>query len=217
MTQYIVHIYREMRLIYEGIEAESPEAAAAIARDKPTDDADGLEDCNGTDLSGLVDVVGDQDYSQSVAIDFASERLRKVAPKLLASLEAILPYAEHEAYGLERHEHDPEAEAEAKRAWKAIESAWAAVREASTAGGARAPAGIDVGALLAPRRQIAEIWGVLDVRAVRPDLTDDQAWYVLRSVSRHYDPAIGITWDVLRRRAEVAFGAHPAVDDTQEG
>ena len=36
MTLYNVHLYREMRLVYEGISAETPEAAAAIAR-KQTD------------------------------------------------------------------------------------------------------------------------------------------------------------------------------------
>ena len=31
MTIFNVHIYREMRLIFTGIEADTPEAAAAIA------------------------------------------------------------------------------------------------------------------------------------------------------------------------------------------
>ena len=46
MTIYNIHIYREMRLVYGGIEADSQEAAAAIARDKPTDQADSIEDCS---------------------------------------------------------------------------------------------------------------------------------------------------------------------------
>lgn len=86
MTKYNVHIYREMRLVFEKIEADTPEAAAAIARDKPTGDADDVEDCNGDDLSALVDVVGDEAYSQSVTIDFETELQRKAAPKLLAAL-----------------------------------------------------------------------------------------------------------------------------------
>ena len=40
MTSYNVHIYRKMRLVFGGIEADSPEAAAAIARDKLTSDAE---------------------------------------------------------------------------------------------------------------------------------------------------------------------------------
>src|SRR5271157_120337 len=35
MTIYNVHIYREMRLVFGGIEADTQETAAAIARDKP--------------------------------------------------------------------------------------------------------------------------------------------------------------------------------------
>ena len=62
MTKYIVHLYREMRLSYADIEADTPEAAAAIARDRPTGDADDIEDCEGENLAALVDVAGDEDY-----------------------------------------------------------------------------------------------------------------------------------------------------------
>lgn len=88
MTEYIVHLYREMRLTYTGIEAETPETAAALVHAKPTDDADNIEDCDGEDLSAQVDVAGDEDYSQSVTIDFEPERQHKAAAKLLAALEA---------------------------------------------------------------------------------------------------------------------------------
>ncbi|MHC5536786.1 hypothetical protein ACYOEI_00765 [Singulisphaera rosea] len=84
MTLFNVHIYREMRLSFEGIEADSPEAAATIAHERPTGDADGIDDCDGEDLGALVDVVGDETFEQSVIIDFAAERLRKAAPDLLA-------------------------------------------------------------------------------------------------------------------------------------
>lgn len=89
MTTFNVHIYREMRLKFVGIEADTPEAAASIAREKPTDDADDIEDCNGDDLSALVDVAGDEKYDQSVMIDFEAERQRKAASTLLATLEAV--------------------------------------------------------------------------------------------------------------------------------
>ena len=183
MTIYNVHIYREMRLVFGGIKADSPEAAAAIARDKLTSDADSIDDCDGETFAALVDVAGDEQYEQSVTIDFEPERQRKAAPKLLmavrmaenyladdldeddetemrifnaicdaraeanavgiraeppapallASLRAILPYAENEAYALDKHKDSPEAEAEAKRAWKAIESAHAAIAGADAA------------------------------------------------------------------------------------
>jgi hypothetical protein len=87
MIKYIVHIYREMRLSFADIEADTPAAAAVIARGKQTSDADDIEDCDGEDLSALVDVAGDEDYSQSVMIDFETERHRKTAPKLLEALK----------------------------------------------------------------------------------------------------------------------------------
>jgi hypothetical protein len=80
-----VHIYREMRLLFGGIEADSHEAAAAIARDKPTGDADDIDDCDGETFYA-VDVRGDDEYEQSRWIDFEPERERKAAPKLLAAL-----------------------------------------------------------------------------------------------------------------------------------
>jgi hypothetical protein len=86
MTLYNVHIYREMRLLYEGIDAPTPEEAAEIAGDKPTGDADGIEDCEGCTSTALVDVVGDEEYEQSRWIDFEPERLRKTAPLLLEAL-----------------------------------------------------------------------------------------------------------------------------------
>lgn len=95
MTQYTVHLYREMRVSYAGIEADTPEAAAAIAHDRATDEADNIEDCNGCDLSALVDVAGNEDYSQSVTIDFEAERARKAAALLLNACRLIIERWEH--------------------------------------------------------------------------------------------------------------------------
>ena len=92
MTTYNVHIYREMRLVFGGIEAESHEAAAAIARDKPTDDADSIDDCEGENLAALVDVVGDEEYEESRLIDFEIERERRAARPLLAALQKASNY-----------------------------------------------------------------------------------------------------------------------------
>jgi hypothetical protein len=100
MTTHNVHIYREMRLTFDGIEADTPEAAAAIARDKPTGDADEIDDCEGITLSALVDVVGDKEYEQSQFIDFEPERRRNAAPGLLAAVVALMPYAESEGESL---------------------------------------------------------------------------------------------------------------------
>jgi hypothetical protein len=90
MTIYNVHIYREMKLKFDGIEADAPEAAASIARDKPTDEADSIDDCDGETLAALVDLVGDDEYGQSRFIDFESERLRKAAPALLAACRMVV-------------------------------------------------------------------------------------------------------------------------------
>jgi hypothetical protein len=87
MSLYNVHIYREMRLYFPGIEADTPEAAAATAADKLTEDAEYTEDCDGENLAALVDVAGDEEFEQSVAIDFETERLRKAAPVLLEALQ----------------------------------------------------------------------------------------------------------------------------------
>lgn len=86
MTLYNVHIYREMRVFFPGIEADSAEDAAGIAADRPTPDADYTEDCDGENLAALVDVVGDEGFEQSVTIDFDAERQRKALPQLLMAL-----------------------------------------------------------------------------------------------------------------------------------
>lgn len=79
MMLYNVHIYREMRLTYGGIEAASHEEAAQIARSRATDDADSLEDCDGETFAALVDVAGDEDFAQSRTIDFEPEQQRRAA------------------------------------------------------------------------------------------------------------------------------------------
>lgn len=216
MTQYIVHIFREMRVTFAGIEADTPEAAAAIARDMTTDQADDIEDCNGDDLSALVDIAGDEEYAQSRFIDFAPERLLKAASQILAALEAIIDYAENEAYSLEKLKDCPEAEAEAERAWKAVETGRDAIAQAKEAGIASSPPDIDIHALLAQRRQIADIWSSEDVQEIRPGLTDEQAWQVLQETERYHDATIGINWDVLSCHANMLFGNAPETDAAEE-
>jgi hypothetical protein len=131
MTIYNVHIYREMRLFFPGIEAATPETAAQIAADKLTTDAEYTEDCDGENLAAMIDVVVDDDFSRTVTIDFEVERLRKAAPMLLAALEGIIFYAENEAFALEKHRDRSEAAAEAEKAWSAIEAARAAITAAT--------------------------------------------------------------------------------------
>ena len=59
--------------------------------------------------------------------------------------------------------------------------------------------------LLAKHRCIATIWYIDDVKGVRPDLTDDQAWEVLQEVERHHDAEYGINWTTLEITAEMLF------------
>jgi hypothetical protein len=98
---YNVHIYREMRLYFPNIEADTPEAAAAIARDKPDDDADSINECNGDTIGALVDEAGDEQYERSVMIDFELERQHKAASRMLA---ALLAFIEADAMAEECHE-----------------------------------------------------------------------------------------------------------------
>ena len=85
---------------------------------------------------------------------------------------------------------------------EAARASGAATAEANTDGGLPDPAGIDVHALLAARRQIATIWSIEDVQCVRSGLTDDQAWEVLQRVRKCHDATIGINWDLLKIHAE---------------
>ena len=117
MTTYNVHIYREMRLVFGGIEADSPEAAASIARGKLTDDADSIDDCDGETIAALVDVQGDEDYDESRIIEFEAERQRRAAPRLLAALQA---FVEADALAEECHEWK----------WENLEHAFELAREA---------------------------------------------------------------------------------------
>jgi hypothetical protein len=106
---YNVHIYREMRLTYGSIKADSHEAAAAIARDKPTEEADSIDDCEGETLAALVDVHGDEEYEQSRLIDFESERLIIASPDVLAALESLADQADEDCPAVYRSRHFIEA------------------------------------------------------------------------------------------------------------
>jgi hypothetical protein len=68
---------------------------------------------------------------------------------------------------------------------------------------------IDLHELLVQNRCIAHIWGVEDVREVRPDLNDDQAWQVLQTIDRRLDSVHGINWDTIEIVAEELFGPEP--------
>jgi hypothetical protein len=97
MSIYNVTIFREMRLLFRGIEADSPKNAAIIARHNQSSDADDIDDCNGETLAALVDEVdvkGDTLYDESCVIDFEAGRLLNVAPTYHENalyLDSIMP------------------------------------------------------------------------------------------------------------------------------
>lgn len=63
----------------------------------------------------------------------------------------------------------------------------------------------DINTILAERRQIADIWGIDDVKQVRPDLDDDQCWEVLQAAQDDHDASLGINWHVLEAHADHLF------------
>jgi len=122
-----VHLYREMCLLFKGIEAGSHEEAASLARARHTADADEIDDCEGKTLAALVDVVGDEEYEQSRLIGFEAERLRQAAPKLLKALTACeLQLREYVHW---HHANAGGCSVEIEDAWEQARDALAAARD----------------------------------------------------------------------------------------
>lgn len=46
-------------------------------------------------------------------------------------------------------------------------------------------------------RSISIIWHIEDIKAVRPDLNDEQASRVLTKLKQTHDATIGINWEVI--------------------
>jgi hypothetical protein len=87
---YNVHIYREMRLRFDNIKADSHEAASAIARSLSLKVADDFDECEGRTFTALVDVVGDDEYADSETIDFEDGKLLDAAPKMLTAARMVI-------------------------------------------------------------------------------------------------------------------------------
>jgi hypothetical protein len=97
MPTYNVHLYREMRLPFLGIEADTPEQAAKMVAEYPSEKAASYEDCEGENFSVLVDLVGDTDYSQSVTIDL--NPMKSAAQELYDALTAASHALKSYQYG----------------------------------------------------------------------------------------------------------------------
>jgi hypothetical protein len=59
--------------------------------------------------------------------------------------------------------------------------------------------------LLEERREIALIWSIEDVLAVREDLDDVQAWRVLQECERCYEYRSDITYEFIEHIASIVF------------
>jgi len=130
MTLYNVHLYREMRLVFLDVEANSPEEAAASCREFPDEAASGpAVDCDGETFAALVDVQGDVTYAHTVLIDFEAERTRKAGSLLLSALQSCeLQLKEYVHW---HHAHAGGCSVEIESAW---EHARTAIAEAEASG-----------------------------------------------------------------------------------
>ena len=69
---------------------------------------------------------------------------------------------------------------------------------------------VNIHELLQANRQIAHIWGVEDVLQVRPDLSAEQAWEVLKTCAWQLDSTHGLCWYDIKCVAENLFGLRGA-------
>ena len=53
--------------------------------------------------------------------------------------------------------------------------------------------------------EIAIIWCIEDVQSVRPDLTDQQASNVLKTLKENHDADVGINWEIIEIEADTLF------------
>jgi hypothetical protein len=70
--------------------------------------------------------------------------------------------------------------------------------------------------LLRRQRQVAVIWCCDDVKHVRPDLTDAQAWEALQQCREQHDCEYGFTWTLIEDVAEDLFGDAPDTGEADE-
>jgi hypothetical protein len=73
MTSYTVHLYREMRLVFQDINAATHQEAARLASAKATNDAQLVEDCEGFTYSALVDPEGGDPSDESQIVHLRAD------------------------------------------------------------------------------------------------------------------------------------------------
>lgn len=60
--------------------------------------------------------------------------------------------------------------------------------------------------LFTSRGEVPFIWSIHDVRRVRPDLSDNEAFTVLEALQLGHDSNYGVTWDTISYAADTLFG-----------
>jgi hypothetical protein len=96
MPTYTVHVYREMRVVFTGVIADTPEEAASVAADLRTEQADRVCDCQGSNLYALVDIEGDGWSQRSRDVAFEAGRMLDLGPKMQEALEALVSRIEED-------------------------------------------------------------------------------------------------------------------------
>ena len=71
--------------------------------------------------------------------------------------------------------------------------------------------------LLAKHHRVAVIWCAEDVREMRPDLSEDQAWEVLQAVDDYHDAESGISWTTLETVADDLFPEPTKASEVDHG
>lgn len=111
MPKFNVHIYHTYRLRFDGIEAETPQAAAEIAKELPEDQsAITPQNDEGAAMGALVDTVGDTEFKESCYIDFPSP----LQTRLVNALKTL-----HDACEYWEDQNDPVLK-EAREALEAV-------------------------------------------------------------------------------------------------
>lgn len=61
-------------------------------------------------------------------------------------------------------------------------------------------------------KEIAIVWHIEDVQSIRPNLTDEQASFVLQRLKKNHDANIGISWETIGVVAEILFPEVTAIN-----
>jgi hypothetical protein len=131
MKTYTAYFYTDAEYASTAIEADTPEEALIAAR-KLDEEQDGQLYFEHYDQGFAVNHIEilDEDRNELAHWRDADLLLRMGALELLAALESVIDYAENEAYALEKLKDSPIAEAEADKAFRAIEQARAVIAKA---------------------------------------------------------------------------------------